>query len=275
MTRSILPPTRTSSAPCRSMSSRASANDARRRVPFNARAGQRRRQPPPGAQNSIEPSGTQIGVPLAHRRKNLGENQRAIGGPRRFGLDRRDARRKLRRIRGRLQIHAEPDHDELERARLHRRLRENACELAAADQHVVRPLDLRGQSRDGAHALRQSRRRWRASAAQRDSRRSTSRARRPDDHRHIQPRARRREPDAAVASTPRRLRLGDNGRALFGARLGETRRDVVGRSRRLEPVDAPAHRAGAADDARDRSRDVGRNVLCGARSVVRQVRFQS
>ena len=102
-----LPPTRTSSAPCRSMSCARPRTTPAGESHSTCAPGRDAREPPPGAQNSIEPSGTQIGVPLAHRRKNLGEHQRAIGGPRRFRFDRRDTRRELRRIRGRLQIHAE------------------------------------------------------------------------------------------------------------------------------------------------------------------------
>ena len=210
---------------------------------------QRRREPAPGAQNSIEPSGTQIGVPLAERRKNLGEHQRAIGGPARFGLDRRRTRRELRRIRGRLQIDAEPDHDELQRARLHGRLRENAGELAPADQHIVRPLDLRRQSGHGAHGFGN---RHAAGERQQRGRIALRRAigRRPDDHRHVQPGARRRKPDAPMTPAPRGLRLRHNGGALFGAGLGKARGDVVGRGRRFEPVDAAAHAAGALDATR-------------------------
>ena len=73
----------------------ASANDAAGESHSTERDRQRRRQAPPGAQNSIESSRTQVGVALRDRRQNLREHQRAIRWTAGFGLDRRRARREL------------------------------------------------------------------------------------------------------------------------------------------------------------------------------------
>ena len=80
-------------------------------------------------------------------------SHRAIGRPARFRLDRGHARRQLRRIRSRLKIDPKAKDGELHRSRLRRRLRKNASQLAAADQDVVRPLDLRGQTGVGPHGF--------------------------------------------------------------------------------------------------------------------------
>ena len=150
-TRSTFAPTRTSSAPCRSMSC------AR---PRTTPAGESHSTSAPGRDGASCRQALRIASNLPARRSayrspiaariSASINARSAGRVVSASIDvTRDA--SSRRICGRLQIHAEPDDDELEHARLHGRLRENASELAAADQHIVRPLDLRRQSGHGAH----------------------------------------------------------------------------------------------------------------------------
>ena len=119
-------------------------------VPLDARADRTRRGRAPRLQD-ITGALVQRREPVRTTRQDRREQRVAIDRPAQLALDRRRARRDLRRIGRRLHVDADADHDGLIARADREALGEDAGQLAPADQQVVRPFQIGAQS--GAAAM--------------------------------------------------------------------------------------------------------------------------
>ena len=196
----------TSNAPSSSMP----AVTPLRPFPFDARADRVRRRRAPRLQDITGTSAPSRASRSHSAIKDRGRAAapRSIGRPNSPSIDVARARN-IRRIRGRLHVHADADDDGLIRRADREPFGEDAGQLAPSDEQIVRPLQIGRQSGRGQNAVAH-----RNTGGQREQRQATGVASGLRDEREIQARSRRRRPRRSAPPAARGLLIGDDHHAM-------------------------------------------------------------